>query len=217
MFGARSGHDQCRAAFGALGLAAGGAIWCSHLFGTRWADDAYEHESTSMQTRVPQKRLTWSRTPKCRGKTRGFRRRTPLPPASSPISRGLAMNASGLGDPRTNEVCVTSRVTGVNGHPHRPAAALTIARMPALIASASLGLAAKTLYGQTDSTSSRGLCRDSTSSALGIDRPRLGMIQDFAKVQEVLLRGGSLRASRLPPFVNESSGVHGSGSWRRGQ
>jgi len=42
------------------------------------------------------------------------------------------------------------------------------------------------------------------------DRPGLGMLQDLAQVQEVLLRGGSLRASRLPPFVNEGSGIHGS-------
>ena len=43
---------------------------------------------------------------------------------------------------------------------------------------------------------------------LGIDRPGLGMLQDFAEIQEVLLGGGSLRASRLPPFVNEGSGIH---------
>ena len=68
IFSARPGHDQCGAAFGALGLATGGAIWSSHLCGARWADDAYGHESTSMQTRTPQKWLTWSGTPKCRGK-----------------------------------------------------------------------------------------------------------------------------------------------------
>ncbi|MGC1720090.1 MAG: hypothetical protein WA746_13965 [Isosphaeraceae bacterium] len=39
-------------------------------------------------------------------------------------------------------MCVTSRVTGVNGRPHRPAAALTIATMPALVASGSVGQAA---------------------------------------------------------------------------
>jgi hypothetical protein len=43
---------------------------------------------------------------------------------------------------------------------------------------------------------------------LGVDRPGLGMLQDFAQVQEVLLRGGSLRVSRLPPFVNEGSGIN---------
>ena len=47
------------------------------------------------------------------------------------------MSASGLGDPRTNAECVTSRVSWVTGRPHRPAAALTIAMMPALIASGS--------------------------------------------------------------------------------
>ncbi len=36
------------------------------------------------------------------------------------------------------------------------------------------------------------------------------MLQDFAKIQEVLLRGGSPRASRLPPFVNEVCGIHDS-------
>ena len=49
------------------------------------------------------------------------------------------MSASGLGDPGTNTRCVTSRVTGVNGRPHRPVAALTIATMPAFRASGSSG------------------------------------------------------------------------------
>src|SRR5271157_3203772 len=47
---------------------------------------------------------------------------------------------------------------------------------------------------------------------LGIDRPRLGMVEQLAQVQEVLLRGGSLSSARHPPFVNEGSGIHDSDS-----